>query len=98
MIYALNLSGDGRILSACVVLGWHEEGEIPKTFNGMPVVESLPEGDITEYLFVNGEYIHDPLPIPDKPDPQPTQEERISALEAQLAAYEAAYVEGVNEA
>lgn len=29
---------------------------------------------------------------------QPTQEERIAALEAQLAAYEAAYAEGVNEA
>lgn len=29
---------------------------------------------------------------------KPTQEERIAALEAQLAAYEAAYAEGVNEA
>ena len=29
---------------------------------------------------------------------EPTQEERITALEAQLAAYEAAYAEGVNEA
>ena len=28
----------------------------------------------------------------------PTQEERITALEAQLAAYEAAYTQGVNEA
>lgn len=31
-------------------------------------------------------------------DTQPTQEERIATLEAQLAAYEAAYAEGVNEA
>lgn len=29
---------------------------------------------------------------------KPTQEQRIAALEAQLAAYEAAYAEGVNEA
>ena len=29
---------------------------------------------------------------------KPTQEERITALEAQLSAYEAAYAEGVNEA
>lgn len=29
---------------------------------------------------------------------KPTQEERIAALEAQLAAYEAAYAQGVNEA
>lgn len=32
------------------------------------------------------------------PETQPTREERIAALEAQLAAYEAAYAEGVNEA
>ena len=32
------------------------------------------------------------------PVPQPTDKERIAALEAQLAAYEAAYAEGVNEA
>lgn len=31
-------------------------------------------------------------------DDKPTQEERIKALEAQLAAYEAAYAEGVHEA
>lgn len=30
--------------------------------------------------------------------PQATAEDRIAALEAQLAAYEAAYTEGVNEA
>lgn len=33
-----------------------------------------------------------------EPVPQPDPTERIAALEAQLAAYEAAYVEGVNEA
>lgn len=32
------------------------------------------------------------------PQTQPTQEERIATLEARLAAYEAAYAEGVNEA
>ena len=33
-----------------------------------------------------------------EPEPQPTQEQRIASLEAQLASYEAAYAEGVNEA
>ncbi|MBR4039422.1 MAG: hypothetical protein IKJ11_04905 [Clostridia bacterium] len=33
-----------------------------------------------------------------EPEAQPTQEERIAALEAQLSAYEAAYAQGVNEA
>lgn len=32
------------------------------------------------------------------PPPPPSDKERIAALEAQLAAYEAAYAEGVNEA
>lgn len=32
------------------------------------------------------------------PVQQPSEEERITALEAQLAAYEAAYTQGVNEA
>lgn len=62
------------------------------------IVDNLPEGNPHDYLYIDGEYVHDPLPIPDDPDPQPTQEERIKALEDQLAAYEAAYTEGVNEA
>lgn len=47
------------------------------------IVEELPDGDITEYLYVDGEYVYDPNPISPVPDPQPTQEERIAALEAQ---------------
>lgn len=88
MIYALNLSDDGRILSACVVLGWQEGDEMPEIYNGMPVVETLPDGDVTGYLYVDGEYVYDPKPITPVPDPQPTQEERITALEEALTAIE----------
>ncbi len=89
MNYALHLADDGRILSAT-----YEKyaGE------GQPIVSSLPEGDISDYLYVGGEYVYSPLPKQEEPETKPTQEERISALEAQLAAYEAAYAEGVNEA
>ena len=80
MIYALNLADDGRILSACIVLGWHEGEDVQKTYNGMPVVETLPDGDIAEYRYVNDTYVHDPKPKPEEPDPQPTQLERIKAL------------------
>lgn len=83
MIYALNLADDGRILSACIVLGWHEGEDVPKTYNGMPVVEMLPDEDITEYRYVNDTYVHDPKPKPEDPDPKPTQLERIEALENQ---------------
>lgn len=55
-MYALNLNTDNRILSACVVL--------PSTPASMPRVDALPEGDINDWLFVNGEYVYDPLPVP----------------------------------
>lgn len=83
MLYALNLADDGRILSACVVLGWHDGEDVPKTYNGMPVVEMLPDGDISDYRYVNDTYVHNPKPKPEDPDPQPTQLERIKALENQ---------------
>ena len=49
------------------------------------VVEELPDGDITEFLYVDGEYVYDPKPISPVTDPQPTQEERIAQLEQQNA-------------
>ena len=77
MIYALNLAEDGRILS--VTYDRFAPAEQPR-------VETLPDGDITEYRYVCGEYIHDPMPIPDEPEHQPTQEERIAQLEEELKA------------
>lgn len=86
--FALNLSENGRIQSAT-----NDRFAPPH----QPRVNELPEGDIADYLYKDGEYIYDPLPKPEE-NTQPTQEERIAALEAQIAAYEAAYAEGVNEA
>lgn len=88
MIYALNLADDDRILS--VTYDKYAPAHQPR-------VDLLPEGNPYEYRYVNGEYIHDPLPVPEQPELQPTQDERIAALEAQLAAYESAFAEGVNE-
>lgn len=59
--YALNLGNNGRILSVCVCI----EGQ---TYENR--VDSFPNGDVTEYRYVDGEFIHDPEP---KPDPQPTE-------------------------
>ena len=87
--YGLILDENSRIVSA-VAQRYAPENAI--------IVDNLPEGNPHDYLYIDGEYVHDPLPIPDGPDPRPTQEERIKALEDQLAAYEAAYAEGVNEA
>lgn len=81
-MYALNLDKEtGRILSVCVVL---PNGN----YDGMPIVETKPEGDVTDYLYIDGEYIYDPLPEPEQPE-APTEadyESRIAALEEELAA------------
>ena len=55
-MFALNLSDDNRILSACIAL--------LATPAALPRVDALPEGDINDWLFVNGEYVYDPLPAP----------------------------------
>ena len=66
--YALNLATDGRILSAT----YEEFASV-----GMQTVEELPEGDITDYRYVDGEYIHDPLP---HPVAEPTTDEILNAM------------------
>lgn len=64
MKYALNLNEENRILSVCVANQY--------TPAGLPRVDALPEGDINDWLFVDGEYVYDPLPTP-------TQEIRANA-------------------
>ena len=92
MKYALNLAEDNRILSACVVL--------PNVnYDGMPLVDELPEGDISEYRYVDGEYIHDPLPEPEQPEPPPAETSVWDELDAAYTAgYDEGYSEGVNSA
>lgn len=85
----LTLDEDGRIVSVT------EKRYAP---NGAVIVDSLPDGNPADYLYVNGEYIYDPLPVPEPGEPQPTQEERITALEQRLDEYELAYAEGVQDA
>ena len=70
----LNLAEDGRVLSAAFT-----EHVAP----GAPVVDELPEGDISDYRYVNGEFIYDPIHRPEIVE-APTTEERLSALESAL--------------
>lgn len=83
MKYALNLAEDNRILSACVVL---ENGN----YDGMPLVDELPEGDISNYLYQDGQYVYDPLPEPE-PIPEPETDDVSWDSMAEAIA------EGVNE-
>ena len=73
-MFALNLAGDGRILSATFPEYASEEAV---------TVDRLPDGNIADYLFIEGEYVYDPIP---EPEPGPTPEKRIAELEAALAA------------
>ncbi len=71
---ALNLSEDNRILSACKVL--------PKgDYTNMSIVDTLPEGNLPDYQYINGEFIYNPLPKEEPEEPAPTLEDRVSALE-----------------
>ena len=75
MKYALNLADDGRVLSA--TFDQYAPSEQPR-------VDEFPN-PLHEYRYVDGEFIHDPLPA--APEPViPTAGERLTALEAQMNA------------
>ena len=61
-MYSLNLAEDGRLLSACVCF----EGRVYEN-----IANTLPDGDITDYKYINNEYVYDPLPAPELPQPEP---------------------------
>lgn len=74
MTYALKLDDDGRILSS--TYGKYAIGP------GYTLVEKLPEGDITDYCFVEREFVHDPKPKEKVEEPGATLESRVADLEA----------------
>ena len=71
-MYALNIEKEtGRILSATY----------PQfAIDGMPLVETLPAGDISQYLFVDGQFVFSPQQM-EGDTPPPTQ---LDLLEAQV--------------
>lgn len=71
MRYALNLAGDGRILSVTF-----EQYAAP----GMPIVDNIPDGDVSDWLFVDGNYVYDPLPKPPEPIPEPSADDILNVL------------------
>ena len=70
-MYALNLAEYNRILSATF-----EEYATAD----MPKVDTLPDGDITDYLYVDGQYVYEPLPEPEPKEPV----DRLGQLEADV--------------
>lgn len=70
-MYSLNLADDNRILSACVCL----EG-----FEYANIVDTLPECDISDYKYIDGEYVYDPLPEPEPQPVEPTADDVLDVL------------------
>ena len=70
-MYSLNLDTDNRILSACICLEGLEYENI---------VDALPQGDISDYKYIGGEYVYDPLPKPEPQPEEPTTDEILDAL------------------
>ena len=82
-MYALYLAGDGRILHVTgkefVTNVEAGEDETIEMLDGYVLVDAFPEGDVTEYRYVDGEYVHDPLPA-EEPKAEPTTEEVLNVL------------------
>ena len=55
MRYALNLADDGRVLSVTF------EEYAPE---GAVIVDDIPEGDVTNFKYVNGSYVNEPQEVP----------------------------------
>lgn len=74
-MYAINLDKDSRILRA-TMQGYADSDSI--------IVESLPDGNITDYKYIDGEYVHDPLPEPELPTEPESIEKKVERVEASL--------------
>ena len=64
-LYALNLAEDGRVLSITL----DQYGA-----DGQPRVTEFPNDDVSDYRYVDGEFIYDPQPEPPEPEPEPQGE------------------------
>lgn len=68
-MYALNLGENGRVLSAT----------LPKYAQpGAVTVVTLPDGDISDYRYMDGGFVYDPLPE-EEITTEPTQLDRVEA-------------------
>lgn len=72
MKYALNLAEDNRILSATFEQYASADAVL---------VDELPDGNIADYLYLDGEYVFDPMPVPEEPEVEPSQ---LDIIEAQV--------------
>lgn len=77
MTYALNLDVDGRILSVT----YPQHAGTNAVF-----VDSLPDGDLSDYLYSNSEFVYQPILDQEEEPSTPTMEERLTNVENDVAA------------
>lgn len=77
-MFRLKINDDGRILYACKELPGND-------YSHLTAVDTLPEGDVTDWLCIDGQYIYDPLPEQEQAEPARTTEERLTELEEAFA-------------
>ena len=70
-MYSLNLDTDNRILSVCVCLDGFEYTNI---------MDTLPNGNISDYKYIGGEYAYDPLLEPEPQPVEPTTDDVLDVL------------------
>lgn len=46
------------------------------------IIDALPKGDVTDYKYIDGEFVYDPMP---EPEEMPTQLDRIESQVAYTA-------------
>ena len=68
--FALNLGEDGRVLSA-------NYAEYAPT--DAVLVENIPQGNLSDYRYQDGDFVYDPLPEPEPVTEEPTQLDRVEA-------------------
>ena len=79
-MYALSLGADGRVLSATL------PAFAP---SGATLVDELPEGDISDYRYVEGQFVLEALPLAAAPsDPMDDMAELLLELNDRLMAVE----------
>ena len=91
MTYAIQTDSTNRINR------WEFTKYVPSNLlDQFILVNYIPDGNLPDYLYINGEYVYDPLPKPEEPAPAPTVWDELDA--AYQAGYEEGYQEGVNTA
>ena len=76
MKYALNLATDSRILSATFEKYASKDAVL---------VEEFPKDNLSDYLYVEGEYIYSPIIKEEVENPGATLENRVQDLEVSSA-------------